>query len=180
MADQVDTKKTPWTNRIVGHEEVSVDSILENPANWRIHGKVQQMALSGLLNEVGLVQSVIVNKRSGRLIDGHLRLALAKREGQPTLPVVIVDLNEEEERKVLATLDPIGALAERDNEKLSDLLEGLDANDDGLKELLQVLSADSAGAALPPDNNLGNNPGEGGGKEPEFHTCPKCGFKYAK
>lgn len=180
MGDQEVPTKSPWANRIVEHADVSVDSILENPANWRVHGKVQQMALSGLLNEVGVVQSVIINKRSGRLVDGHLRLSLAKREGQPTLPVVYVDLSEEEERKVLATLDPIGALAERDNEKLSELLAGLDAQDDGLKDLLQVLSADSAGAGLPPDDDLGNQPDEEDSGKIKFTTCPKCGHKYAK
>jgi hypothetical protein len=54
----------PWANRIVGHGEASPEELLPNPANWRQHGALQRQALTDVLGEVGLVQSVIVNRTS--------------------------------------------------------------------------------------------------------------------
>src|SRR4051794_27570297 len=96
-----------WTNRIVGHDDVPPDQLLANDRNWRRHPAVQQNALTGVLSDVGWVQSVISNTRTGKLIDGHLRVELALRNNEPTVPVTYVDLSPEDEALVLATLDPI-------------------------------------------------------------------------
>ena len=60
-----------YQNRIVGNGEEPLDQIMFNPRNWRIHPLHQQDALKGVLEEVGWVQQVIVNKQTGNLIDGH-------------------------------------------------------------------------------------------------------------
>jgi len=99
-----------FANRIVGSGEESLDQIQFNPRNWRVHPLNQQNALKGVLEEVGWVQEVIVNKRTGNLVDGHLRCQLAAREGAKTIPVKYVDLSEEEEGLILSTLDPIAAM----------------------------------------------------------------------
>jgi len=62
--------KTPWANRIVSHGEEAPDKLIANEANWRTHTATQRSALSGVLSEVGLVQSVVVNSTTGHLIDG--------------------------------------------------------------------------------------------------------------
>jgi hypothetical protein len=122
-----------WQNRIVGHGEEAPDQLLANPKNWRIHPASQQEGLAALLDRVGWVQSVVVNKRTGFLVDGHLRVTLAMRRDEPTIPVVYVDLTEAEEDLVLATIDPISALAGTDQDSLRALLidmgpvEGMDA-----------------------------------------------------
>lgn len=128
-----------WKNRIVGHGEEAPDQLLANPKNWRTHPKEQQAALGGLLKEVGVVQSVIVNKRTGYVVDGHARIGLAMKEGQKSIPVVYVDLSDEEEALVLATLDPIGALAGRDAAQLEALLQEVSTEDADLQQLLDAL-----------------------------------------
>jgi len=130
--------QAPWANRIVDHGEEPPDQLLANPLNWRVHSSAQQRVLASVLGEVGLVQSVIVNRMTGHLIDGHLRVELAKAAGQPTIPVVYVELSEEEERIILASLDPIGAMAATDREKLSELLAGIEKPD--LTELLDAVA----------------------------------------
>jgi len=65
--------------------------------------------LASVLDEVGLVQSVVVDRTTGRLLDGHLRAELAITAGQPTILVVYVELSEEDEHIILASLDPIAA-----------------------------------------------------------------------
>lgn len=108
-----------WQNRIVGHGDEDPEQLLANPENWRIHGQMQQQALSSVLEKVGLVQSIVVNRRSGFVVDGHLRVSLALRSGQTSVPVTYVDLSDEEERLILASLDPISAMAGADSEKAS-------------------------------------------------------------
>src|ERR1035437_2033502 len=96
----------PWRNRIVGHGEEAPETLIANPANWRTHPKEQQRALAGALSEVGWVAQVLVDQRSGRLAEGHLRVELAAARGEPSVPVTYVDLSPDEERVVLPSLDP--------------------------------------------------------------------------
>jgi hypothetical protein len=126
-------------NRIVGSGEEQLDQIMFNPRNWRIHPLSQQDALKGVLEEVGWVQQVIVNKRTGNLIDGHLRCQLAAREGAKTIPVVYVDVSEDEEALVLATLDPIGAMAATDKQKLEDLTKNIQSDNEKVNQLINDL-----------------------------------------
>jgi hypothetical protein len=130
----------PWRNRIVGSGEEDPTQLLANPANWRIHGKEQQRALAGALSEVGWVAQVLVNRRTGHVVDGHLRVELAISKGEPTIPVTYVDLSEDEERMVLATLDPLAAMAGVDQAKLEELLRDLTPSDDALATMLAELA----------------------------------------
>jgi DNA modification methylase len=138
----------PWRSRIVGHADVPPDDVIENPNNWRVHGKAQQAALAGALAEVGWVAQVMVNKRTGHIVDGHLRVELALSRHEPTVPVTYVDLSEDEERTILATLDPIGAMASADRAKLEVLLRELTPVDDALQSMLDEL-ADKNGIRRP-------------------------------
>ena len=63
-----------WANRITGHGEEAPDQLLANPSNWRNHPKAQREALREVLDSVGYVAQVIVNQRTGQLVDGHLRV----------------------------------------------------------------------------------------------------------
>jgi hypothetical protein len=112
-----------FKNRIVGHGEEKPDQLLANPGNWRIHPDDQRNELEKVLETVGWVQRIIVNRRTGRVVDGHLRVDLAMRRDEESVPVTYVDLSEEEERLVLLTYDPLSALAGRDPDKLPELLE---------------------------------------------------------
>lgn len=147
-------KKLGWRNRIVDHGEEVPDQLLANPLNWRTHPKFQQAALGAVLDEVGLVQQVIVNKRTGHLVDGHLRVTLAMRRDEPSIPVIYVDLSEEEEKKVLATFDPLGALAQTDQEILDQLLDGVNStSSEHLEKLLNKLGT----KALSPTKEIEGN-----------------------
>lgn len=120
----------PWVSRIVGEADVDPRTLAPHPDNWRKHPERQQRALSGVLSKVGWVQRVVVNIRTGRILDGHARVELACKHGEASVPIVRVDLSEEEEKLVLATLDPIGALADADNAKLEELIGQVLSNGD--------------------------------------------------
>jgi len=143
---------TAWPNRILGEGEEAPDQLLANPRNWRIHPKAQQDALAGILSEVGWVQRVIVNQRTGHMIDGHARVALAITRGEPSVPVVYVDLSEDEERAVLASLDPLSAMAVADTEQLDALLGEISVKDEALRAMLDGLRSEPKAGLTDPDD----------------------------
>lgn len=130
----------PWRNRIIGSGEESPDQLVANPKNWRTHPGAQRDALRGSLATVGWVQQVLVNKRTGHVVDGHARVEEALSRHEESVPVLYVDLDPEEESQVLATLDPIAAMAAQDDDKLRALLAELDIDDAGLAAMLDALS----------------------------------------
>lgn len=137
-----------WRSRIVDHGTEPPGKLLPNPANWRIHSKAQEDALSGVLDQVGWVQDVIVNRQTGHLIDGHLRVALAVSAGEPGIPVVYVDLDPAEEALVLASLDPLAGMAATDGTKLVELLSTLTIPEGALGDLLGA-AADASVKEVP-------------------------------
>jgi len=135
----------------VGYSEEEPDQLLANPSNWRIHPAAQQNALSGVLKEIGLVQNVVANRTTGHLVDGHLRVMLAMRENQPVVPVTWVELSEEEEHLILASLDPLAAMATADAGALNALLSSVQSGEAAVTAMLAEL-AEGAGLYQPQDD----------------------------
>lgn len=138
-----------WKNRIVGYGEDAPENLLPNSRNYRRHPKAQRQALESVLGEVGYVQAVIVNKRTNTLVDGHLRCESAIHCGQPKVPIVYVDLSEEEEMAVLASLDPITEMATIDEDAHQALLAELRVRAPGLQKMIDEMrgKAEEGGAA---------------------------------
>jgi hypothetical protein len=91
-----------------------------------------------MIEKIGWVDGAIVNKRTGHMLNGHLRRELAG--GDELVPVTYVDLDEEEERLVLAGYDPTGAMAVTDDDALASLLAELNLpTDDELRGMLDSL-----------------------------------------
>jgi transcriptional regulator with XRE-family HTH domain len=164
-----------WRNRIVRSGDAALSEITANPANWRTHPRLQADALSSVLADVGYVQQVIINARSGRLVDGHLRVELAASHGETSVPAVWVDLSDDEERLILATLDPIGALAETNRDALGALLGDLTERADALGAMLEQLSM-SAGI-VPPDVTF-REYDEDAADDVKYHECPECSHRW--
>ena len=162
-------------NRIIGSGEEQLDNILFNPRNWRIHPLSQQNALKGVLEEVGWVQEVIINKNTGHLVDGHLRCQLAAREGQTTIPVKYVDLTEEEEILVLSTLDPIAAMAATDKQKLDELFADIQSENDNVNKMLDEIRQKEQ-----LDNVSFKEYDESIADGISVCICPNCGNEHAK
>lgn len=179
MADSYKLDGQPWQNRIVGHEIVDPEQLLANPLNARVHGKLQQDATVGNLNDIGWVKSVVVNTTTGHVIDGHLRITLAMRKGEP-VPVEYVELSEAEEKQALATLDPLTNLATYDDELLDALLREVNTGDEALMEMLAGLAQE---AGLYPDGAPDvqfKEYDESVADDVEMVTCPHCGGEFPK
>ena len=140
-----------WQNRIVSHGERPAKEFLANPFNYKIHTSLQDRALEGSLDSLGWIDEVIVNRRTGRVIDGHERITLALRKGEDTpVPYKEVDLSEAEELQALATLDPMIALAQTDSGKLDELLRQINSDDERIQEFLANLAAKEGIVGEPP------------------------------
>lgn len=122
--------------RIVGHEDVDPKVLVPNPSNWREHPDFQRAALNGALTDIGWVDEIMVNKTTGRIIDGHLRLDLALKQDEPLVPVRWVELTPEEEAIVLITYDPLGDLSRRTDAMLRELIDGINTPDESLQGFL--------------------------------------------
>lgn len=127
----------PYESRITGYGSERPEDLLANPQNWRKHPGHQQEAMAGILETVGWVNNVIVNENTGHVVDGHMRVTVAMRNGDEQVPVTYVNLTEEEERIILATYDPLSALATQDSQALADLLTGIrDQTNNSVQALL--------------------------------------------
>jgi ParB-like chromosome segregation protein Spo0J len=163
-----------WRNRIIATGEESPDQLLANPMNFRRHPQHQQEAMLAALQEVGWVQDVIVNRTTGHLIDGHLRVELALRHNEPMIPVCYVELSTDEERLILATFDPLGALAFTDKRTLEDLMREVSTGSAELQQMLSELAQREGISTYP-----GDLPGFGeDAKAQKQTTCPACGHQF--
>lgn len=159
------TPATNWRNRIVAEGDADPREIKGNPLNWRVHPKLQRETLEDSLSHIGWIQKPIVNRTTGHLIDGHLRVASAVANKEPLIPVSYVELTEDEERAVLASLDPMAGMAVMDGEKLSALLQDLEFGGGALDALFDDLREQAEGATLS-EANKNTKIGEMGYKMP--------------
>ncbi|MCI0703588.1 MAG: hypothetical protein L0241_21110 [Planctomycetia bacterium] len=127
-------------DRVKDFRRVPANTIRPSAFNWRTHPKEQADALRGLLAELGFAGAVLTRELSdGSLeaIDGHLRL---ETMGDRLVPVLVTDLDEAEAKKLLATFDPLGAMAGADTDKLDALLAEVSTDNSAVAELLDSLA----------------------------------------
>ena len=166
-----------WQNRIVDHGVRPASEFTANPKNWRVHPMNQRAAVEGSLNELGWIDTVIVNRRTGYLVDGHERLWQALKAGEDTpVPFIEVDLSEEEEALALASLDPITGMAGADREKLDELMHEIQTGEAGLQKMLSEL-ANKEQLILPDQFDEFTEAIAG---TVEYITCPECGHSWPK
>jgi len=130
-------------DRIVGFKRLKASDLKPHPLNWRTHPQNQRDAMAGILSEVGYVDALMVRPFEGgyQILDGHLR---AESTPDTDVPVLVVDLNDAEAAKVLATFDPLAALARADSGKLDALLRDVTTTNEALAQMLTDLVQDSA------------------------------------
>jgi len=151
--------------------------LAENPRNWRRHPETQLSALSDVIGEVGWAGACLYNETTSRLIDGHARRKVALDQGTTLIPVLVGRWTPEQEAKILATLDPLAAMAEADSAVLNELLKEVSTNSESLREMMKGLVEASVvpGAFVESpkefkevDENIDVN-----------CTCPRCGYQWS-
>lgn len=108
-------------SRIVRHVRVRAGDLVPHELNPRTHPRDQRQALLDLYAEVGFARSLLAYELpDGRLklIDGHLRRDL---HPDALVEVEVLDVSDEEARKLLLSIDPLATLAGHDTERLEAL-----------------------------------------------------------
>ena len=167
-----------WQSKIVGHGKVAASQLLANPFNHRRHPEKQRQVVAASIEELGFIKSVLVNRLTGHIVDGHERVMQALGVGEETLvDIEYVELSPEDEKKALLLLDSSSELATVDASDLdalvSDCAFDTDVLNDFAKEMLDSLKTNPIGA---------NEDGSTEEINPENfkldHKCPKCGFEF--
>jgi hypothetical protein len=128
-------------------EWIEAGTLTENPMNWRRHSQEQLQSLRELLDdpEVGWAGACLYNERTGRLVDGHARREVV--DPKTPVPVLVGNWTEEAEAKILATLDPVGAMATGDPAAYQALLDHVQADGLWVRDLLHQTAAGLEAAA---------------------------------
>lgn len=160
-------------DRVKEFRRIKAKDLVPCEQNWRVHPQSQKDAMRGILTEIGFAGALLVRELpDGRfgICDGHLR---AETTPDMEVPVLVLDVDEREAKYLLATHDPLGAMAEANDEALAALMQDVESGNAAVQEMLANLY-DIPDPVMPPedfkevDENL----------ETE-HTCPKCGYSWS-
>lgn len=152
---------------------VKISDLRSAQYNPRQMSEKQAADLEQSIRRFGLVDPLVVNRHPERLnvvIGGHQRLKVAERLGIDTVPVVYVELNEEQERELNLRLNK--NLGEWDLEALAsfdpDLLKLVGWTDEEMEGIFQAnIGGDGE------EIGKGNGDGEGDGDADEVPDLPK-------
>jgi hypothetical protein len=89
--------------------------------------------------EVGWAGACLYNERTGRLVDGHARREVV--DPKTPVPVLVGNWTPEAEAKILATLDPVGAMATGDVAAYEALIAQVHADGLWVRDLLHNTAA---------------------------------------
>lgn len=161
-------------DRVQRFERIEVAKLRPHPQNWRQHTPEQREAVNAAINEIGFASVLVVRpaKKAGtyQILDGHLR---ADKSEMQQMPCIVVDLDDEEAAKFLATFDPLAGMATVDEELLRQLSDGVTWEAPELSELVNALLEDvpQFGEDDEPDplDEL---------KEKPKTQCPECGHEF--
>ncbi len=138
-------------------EWIEAGSLDENPNNWRKHPDDQLSTLKDLIEnpEIGWAAPLLYNERTKRLIDGHARRSVVSPD--TLVPVLIGNWTEEAEKIILASLDPVGAMANGDQEIYHALTESVEADSLWVRELLHHTLSQTMPGSVDPDMDMAEN-----------------------
>jgi ParB-like chromosome segregation protein Spo0J len=146
-----------------------------NPRKALQYGDREYEKLRRSIEEFGLVDPLVWNVRTGRLVGGHQRLTVMLDLGWTEGDVSVVDLPEDKEKALNIALNKV--TGNWDYLKLTDLLKEMDVNILELtgwdeQELKHLLSRQ--GDSIPEENKMIDEIGMAETK----NECPSCGFRY--
>ena len=135
-------------------EYLPIGDLKPDPFNPRRISDEELETLTRSIQQFGLVDPIIVRRANLTVIGGHQRLVAARRLGYDAVPVVLVDLSQEQARLLNVALNKITGTW--DQELLARLLKDLSVvpeldlslsgfGEDELQKLLKSLEARDSG-----------------------------------
>ena len=162
-------------DRVKELRRVPASELRANPKNWRRHPPAQEAALRGVLDEIGFADALIARETEDglELIDGHLRRDVM---GDQEVPVLILDVTEEEADKLLLTLDPLAMMAHADTDQLLELLRDNPFESQAVADMLEAL-VNGERDVMP---MLGEELDESLADGVQLCRCEDCGHEHHK
>ena len=182
---------TAFKNLIVeSNVLVPLDVLAKHPQNWRKHSEEQKDALRIALDD-GIAANNIANRRTGHIVNGHLRFELAQELGHDRVSVDWLDVDVALEKRLLVRIDGMPLLADVDTVQLEDLIGSLGVEEivlrDAMVDLIEVEGLTAAIDDEEPQRRLvqregGGNPASSADSEGECEhswVCEWCGAEDA-
>lgn len=180
--------RTPPTSNVTATPDVErtvmpLAALVPTPDNPRAIGEKEFESLKQGIARFGLVQDVVVNRRTGHIVGGHQRAKALAALGSTNVPVTVVDLSEDEERALNIqlnspraqgsfTLDVKGHLDEL-QASIGDVYASLDFQ--GLRDMVDVLAKGKQGANTSFGNPYTKNSADqSNGLSPRFVVVVEC------
>lgn len=101
------------------YEIVSIDSVSPHPQNAR---QGNTPAICESINENGFFGAIYVQRSSGYILAGNHAWDAAKREGLRTIPVIYIECDNAQARKILAADNALSDQGKYDKHSLAELL----------------------------------------------------------
>lgn len=156
------------------YEVVSLDEVRQHPDNPR-RGDLD--AIKASVDRNGFYGALIVQRSSGYILAGNHRYLAAKASGLTELPVLFVDADVDQARRIMVADNRTSDLAINDEASLLALLRSIGEEDlsgtgydaDALAKLVARVEPTSPDdfKDLDPDNL------------PIEHRCPACGYEWS-
>jgi DNA modification methylase len=108
---------------------LSLDALVPDPANARLHGQVNLDAITASLRRFGQAEPLVVQAGTRRVIAGHGRLAAMQALGWTEADVVELEVEGTDATALGIALNRSASLAEWDDGALARILEQLRAED---------------------------------------------------
>jgi len=155
-------------------EYLPPSQLMPNDMNWKSHPTAQRMALRSFQEELERrrasgqkisrwIDTLKWNRRSGRLMDGHMRVVEAMEANEELVPVLVFDVDDDTESLIMLYLDKVGSMYTEDQAMLERLLEMAHVGDENLVALVlgQMATEEEEEPAGPEDIKRADLPAGG-------------------
>ena len=132
-------------DRVRELRRVPACELRSHPLNFRRHPVAQRAALRGVLDEIGFAGALLafeLHDGTLQLIDGHLRADVVP---DTPLPVLVLDVSEQEAEKILLSFDPLSQLATNDQDRLAELFGRVEFESQAVGSFLEQASQNLCG-----------------------------------
>jgi len=159
---------------------MKISDLVEAPYNPRVISDRAMVGLKASVDRFGYVVPLVWNERSGFLVSGHQRLKVLKAKKVEEVDVVVVDLDEVEEKALNLTMNNPSVRGEFTNQAV-DILSGMEGEVgalfeelrlDDLKYLLERI--DLPGGEDDPDDDSGGGTPPSKRPKGDGMICPRC------